>query len=192
MSKIFALALVIIMMLAIAIVKLYLLIKKEQEAKKRYDSLLSASRAQTGELMKEKKLLERREKILKELIIFSHIGFDPTKAEKLKMIENLDADIKAAKDGMNERLGYRCDSAIQASYHFNELGRELIDICTSLQSSLTQSIPGDEKTFGARSLFQELVDYIYYTGIDFCGKHEDPHRRIADVGKVVNFGHLDD
>lgn len=179
-------------MLAIAIVKLYLLIKKEQEAKKKYANLLSASRAQTGELMKEKKLLERREKILKELIIFSHIGFSPTNAEKIKMIEDLNSDIEAAHDGINERLGYRCDRAIQASYHFNELGRELIDIYTSLQSSLTQSIPGDKKTFGARSLFQELLDYIYYTGIDFCGKHEDPHRRIADVGKVVNFGHLDD
>ena len=174
MSNLIIVALVIIVVIIIAIIEFCALYVRAIKKNKKYAELLSESRTQTGELMKKVKAHESKEKVLKELIIFSQIGFDPTEAEKLKMIQNLEHYAKVAQDGINERKSYKTEPARRMRDHLDGLGTDLIDIYSSIQYALEESLSSN------RSLYQDLLDYIYYFGFDFCGRHIDRKRRVVD------------
>jgi len=135
---------------------------------------ISVLRSQVEALQKDKEALTEREKILKELIIISEIGYRPSEEERKNMIFQLLDDIRFIKTDISKRTYYRTEGAREATAHLNRIGKELIEIYDSLKFSLSESI--SEK----RSLYQELIDYICFRGFNFCGKKAKPERTIND------------
>ena len=186
MSNLIVIALIVFVLVVIAVIEFYELYMRVIKKNKKYAELLSESRKQTCKLTERIKSCERNEKILKELIIFSHVGFEPSRDEKMKMIQNLLNDIQAVRNGRTERNSYKTQAAVDVGLQLNEVGDILVANYSSLQDLLMQSISEN------RSLYQELVDYIYFFGIDFCGRHEERQRKIVDTGRLVYPGHLDE
>lgn len=159
--------------------------QKKKENKALVDEIFSL-KLQVKNLEQDKESQDKLVEFLRELIFFSHLGYKPSKDEKLKMMGQLLDNMEYITTIKSKNSLFRTERALIIAGHLNVTGKELNDIFDSLRNLLSESIAGN------RSLYPQLTDYIYYCGLDFCGKKEMSRAEIKEWGNVVNFGHVDE
>ena len=164
----------VVMVIAIAAIITLGLYHSQKKTILIQEKKISVLRNQVETMQKDKEAIAGKERILKELIIISQIGYTPSEEERKKMILHLLDNIRFIRTNTSKRTHYRTEGAREAENHLNKIGKELIEIYDSLNFSLTESISKN------RSLYQDLADYIYYRGFNFCGKEIEPERKIND------------
>ncbi len=170
----------------IVIVALSLTFNQKRKENKAMKNEISNLKLQVKNFKQEKESQDRLVEFLRELIFFSHLGYKPTKDEKLKMMRQLLDNMEYIAIIKSKNSSFRTERALIIAGHLNVTGKELNDIFDSLRNLLSESIAGN------RSLYPQLTDYIYYCGLDFCGKKEMSRAEIKEWGNVVNFGHVDE
>ena len=170
----------------IVIVALSLTFNQKRKENKAMKNEISNLKLQVKNFKQEKESQDRLVEFLRELIFFSHLGYKPTKDEKLKMMGQLLDNMEYITTIKSKNSSFRTERALIIAGHLNVTGKELNDIFDSLRNLLSESIAGN------RSLYPQLTDYIYYCGLDFCGKKEMSRSEIKEWGNVVNFGHVDE
>jgi len=170
----------------IVIVALSLTFNQKRKENKAMKNEISNLKLQVKNFKQEKESQDRLVEFLRELIFFSHLGYKPSKDEKLKMMGQLLDNMEYITTIKSKNSSFRTERALIIAGHLNVTGKELNDIFDSLRNLLSESIAGN------RSLYPQLTDYIYYCGLDFCGKKEMSRAEIKEWGNVVNFGHVDE
>ena len=170
----------------IVIVVLSLTFNQKRKENKAMKNEISNLKLQVKNFKQEKESQDRLVEFLRELIFFSHLGYKPTKDEKLKMMRQLLDNMEYIATIKSKISSFRTERALIIAGHLNVTGKELNDIFDSMRNLLAESVAGN------RSLYPQLTDYIYYCGLDFCGKKEMSRSEIKEWGNVVNFGHVDE
>ena len=170
----------------IVIAVLSVLINKKKKEIKNLAEEISGFKVKVGNLERDKESQERISEILKEIVFFSQLGYEPTEDEKRKMMDQLLDSVKYISDMRSENSWFQTEHALREASKVQRTGRELSEVIQSLWSVLSGSVINNT------SLYPQMSDFVHYCGFKFCGKKGNPKSRIKEWGEVVNFGHVEE
>jgi hypothetical protein len=174
---------ILAVIIAIIAVALY------RNERKKFCDLQQQLSKKSDQVIEMKKKVEAQKsdcEMLKELIFFLQLGSSSTRDEKLSLMKKLYSDMKRIKDENSRFLSIKTERGIVIANDLKAIGNRLNGILESMSDSLYKSVNRD------LSIYQKLDGYFHYCGFSFCGKRIDPKGKICDVGKVVNFGHVEE
>jgi len=178
---------IIFFVAAIAVVTvLFVSFNKERKENRRMTDEISNLKLKVENLEQDKKSQEKVSEILKEIIFFSQLGYEPTKDEKRKMVDQLLDSEKYISDMNSKNSWFQTESALRESAKVRRAGTELSEVIKSLRNLLCESIAHNT------SIYPQMTNFVRYCGFKFFGKEENPRSKIQEWGRVVNFGHVEE